>query len=442
MTKSKFSTATSDALTALLNADAFHAAMLLDMELIETVEIRGQPMPTACTDGFKKIWVNPDFMATMSPSQGAFVLAHEIGHKLLMYPARFRDLQRTQPEFSPQLFNVAQDFLINAQLAHAGYPVEQLSAEQGSMDVQDFVDAMKAQTAGSGADHKSGFMYDPDVRETVTSESLYNQLMHALPEQDRDGASQKGAVSGVGGGEGNDVLMDAFEDTCQEQGLTPQQAAQQTENEIVSAAQNAAARDPGSVPANIKAMVEAYAKPVVDWRAKLRRFISGRCNDDWSFRRPNRRTAGTDVIQPSMFSNRPDQVVIIVDTSGSVSDRELEQALSEIVSISKRVKPRRISVISCDANVNAVEEYASGQRITTLTTNGRGGTSMDPAFQYVLDAGWRPECIICLTDGEMIFPPKDMVRAPVMWGIANDRADFDQLASNVPYGQVIRVVAD
>jgi predicted metal-dependent peptidase len=436
--KSSYTPATSDALTALLNADAFHSAMLMDMELIETTQMRGEPMPTACTDGFKKVWVNPDFMASMTPSQGAFVIAHEIGHKLLLYPQRFLDMKRTQPFFAPQLFNVAQDFLINAQLNHAGYPVEDLSKQKGSLTVQEFVDGIRAQSVGSGADHKAGFMFDPSVREAVTTESLYNQLSRELPDPDPNGG-QSGAVSGVGGGEGNDVLMDAFQDTCDEQGLTPAQAGQQAENEIVSAAQNAMARDPGSVPGHIKAMVEAYAKPVVNWKAQLRRFISGRANDDWSFRRPNRRSAGTEIIQPSLFSSRPDQIVVIVDTSGSVSDRELAQGLAEVVTVSKRVKPKRITVISCDTQVNAVDEYRLGQSITTLTTNGRGGTNMDPAFQHVLDQGWRPECIICFTDGELIHPDRSMVRTSVLWAICNPT---NERAFEVPYGKVIRVTAD
>jgi len=432
----KISEPVSEAISAMLNSDPFHSAMLMDMEIVEATELNDKPMPTACTDGFRKIWLNPDFIATMTPSQGAFVVAHEIQHKLLLYPMRVKDLMRSEPDFAPALMNVAQDFLINAQLDHAGYPVAQLSKEQGSYTVQEYIDAINAQVLGSkaGENHKGGFMFDPSVRTDQTTESIYNTLFKNIPDPPPE--DQSGIA-----GSGNDVLMGEYDKTCKAEGLTQGQAKQQAQTEIVSAAQSAMARDPGSVPGNVKAMLESYAKPSNNWRAVLRQFMSGRARNDWSMRRPSRRTGATingqTVLRHSMDSTCPDCIAIIVDTSGSVSDVELQQGLAEIQSISKRVKPQKTVVISIDTTVNAVDEYRAGQKISTLQTNGRGGTIMDPAFQYVIDKQLRPECIIVLTDGEFQEPDRKLARCPVLWGVCNP--SNPDAGGHFTYGKVLKI---
>ena len=359
-----------------------------------------------------------------------------------------KDMARMNRKFSPEIFNIAQDFHINSQLDHAGYPVDQMALNQGHFTVDSLVAALSAMYAGEDLkDHKGGMMYDPAVRVDTTTESLYNEIVEALPDpppDDGGGAGQgQGKIGGmatpdVGDGAGQDVVMEAFDETCKEEGLTPEQAGQEMQSEIMSAAEAASARDPGSVPGHIKDMLEEYRKPYVNWQSKLRQFINGTARDDWSYRRPNRRSAGSNIVQPSLFSNRPGNITVIVDTSGSVAQAELEQALSEIVSVCKRVKPQEIVVISCDTQVNAVDKYRAGQQITTLQTNGRGGTDMDPAFEYILEQGIRPECIICFTDGEFHWPEKELVRAPVLWAICNPGSNVDW-AEHVPYGKYIEV---
>lgn len=450
MAKLKLSPAVSDGLTALLNADPFHSAMLLDMELHEADNVHGNPMPTACTDGFRNIWINPDFAAKLTPEEVAFVIAHEVEHKILLFPIRFLELRRANKDgFSPQLFNIAQDFLINAQLDYAGYPVGPMAKRMGHYTVADVAKMLRL--AGSGAakpeEDGGGFMYDPSVRVDQTSESIYQQLFDLLPPPDKggggggdgggDGDGQGDAIGGIAGGDGNDVVMDAFEKACAAEGITPQQAGDQIANEIVSAAQAAAARDPGCLPGHVKALLEEYRRPSVNWQAQLRQFINGVARDDWSYRRPNRRSAGQAVIQPSMFSNRPGCIAVIVDTSASVSDRELEQVLSELVTISRRVKPQEIVVIGCDTQVRSVTTYRSGQPIRSLDCTGRGGTIMDPAFEWLRDNGKRPDCTIVCTDGEFREPPRELARGPIVWAICNPR--YDSTADNFSYGRTIEV---
>ena len=91
------------------------------------------------------------------------------------------------------------------------------------------------------------------------------------------------------------------------------------------------------------------------------------------------------------------EIVVAVDTSGSIGTQELEQFAGEINAIINEAQPESIRVIYCDAALQAVEEFGPSEPIT-LSPKGGGGTDFVPPFRWVEENSVEPKCLIYLTD--------------------------------------------
>ena len=125
------------------------------------------------------------------------------------------------------------------------------------------------------------------------------------------------------------------------------------------------------------------------------------------------------------------ELVIVVDTSGSIGREALEQFAGEIAAINQDAQPELIRVIYCDAAVQGVEEFSPSEPIR-LSPKGGGGTDFVPPFRWVEEDGILPQCMIYLTDLCChSFPePPDY---PVLWV-----TDSQQVA---PFGETLRIAS-
>jgi predicted metal-dependent peptidase len=125
--------------------------------------------------------------------------------------------------------------------------------------------------------------------------------------------------------------------------------------------------------------------------------------EDYTYGRPSRRSAGLPgVVMPSL-RRRPPRTVVIVDTSGSVSDAELGSAIVEIAAIVRAVGGRRdlVSVLSCDAAAHVTHALCQAEGIPLV---GGGGTDLRAGFAKALRTSPRPDVIVALTDGQTPWP--------------------------------------
>ncbi|MGW7357197.1 vWA domain-containing protein [Streptomyces sp. NPDC054802] len=165
---------------------------------------------------------------------------------------------------------------------------------------------------------------------------------------------------------------------------------------------------PGSAPRGWRRWAEEAFQPPQPWRellgAALRSAASGAgAGEDYTYGRPARRSAGVPgVVLPSL-RRRPPRVVVVIDTSGSVSDAELGSALQEVAAISRAVGGRRdlVSVLSCDAAAGTVHPLCRAEGIPLV---GGGGTNLRAGFAKALRAQPRPDVIVVLTDGHTPWP--------------------------------------
>ncbi|MFG1948666.1 VWA-like domain-containing protein [Nonomuraea sp. NPDC048826] len=163
----------------------------------------------------------------------------------------------------------------------------------------------------------------------------------------------------------------------------------------------------GEVPSGWRRWAEERLRPSVNWRARLgaviRRGLSTAGQADFSYRRPSRRLgAYTDIVPPSMVRVVPDTVVVI-DTSGSVTDDVLNRLLAEVTAIIQGAAgpDRRLRAYCCDVRPHAVQAV---RRASDIELVGGGGTDMRAGLAAAMALRPRPDLVVVLTDGATPWP--------------------------------------
>jgi predicted metal-dependent peptidase len=174
----------------------------------------------------------------------------------------------------------------------------------------------------------------------------------------------------------------------------------------------AAAKQPGSVPAGLERWANELISPTVPWR----RVLAGAIRSSWatvagmtdySYRRPSRRqSTQPSIVLPALRRPVP-EVALVIDTSGSMSAADLTACLSEVQGVLKTIGTSAV-VISVDTEAH-VSGRAHAARAVRL--KGGGGTNMGSGIEKA--AGLRPKPHICivLTDGYTPWPdyaPREM----------------------------------
>lgn len=171
---------------------------------------------------------------------------------------------------------------------------------------------------------------------------------------------------------------------------------------------------------DMERFLSGMLKPKVNWKDVLADFWRSNCSgrDDNTWRTPNRRYIGMDILLPSTFSQRVGRGVIGGDMSGSVGQREMTLMVSEIVYLASQVQPEQIDLLYWDSAVARHETYDESNMDTMATSTkpmGGGGTNPACVKQYIAQHNMEPEFVIMLTDGYVNnWPDFD---CPVLWVI-------------------------
>ena len=161
----------------------------------------------------------------------------------------------------------------------------------------------------------------------------------------------------------------------------------------------------------------------------LARYMTAVARDDYGFQRPSRREGAA--ILPSLRSAQLD-LTVVVDTSGSISDKEVNEFVSEIDAIKGQMQAR-ITLLACDDKLseNAPWVYESWESFEVpAEMQGGGATDFRPAFEFAVQQSKQPDLLIYFTDAEGEFPGQE-AGFPVIW-LVKGRA-------TVPWGQRIPI---
>ncbi len=336
--------------------------------------------PTASMSATGQMRINPAFADTLTVKQFQFLLAHEAMHFMLSHSLRRK--HRNHPAW-----NYACDEVINDTLIDAG--------------IGEFIPGC---VTFDGARHHS-------------AEELYQEP----PEGEGHGPGQE--LGGIGEDIGDPVDDDGNP-------LDPSQIHEievKAKVEMLQAAKVAEAM--GKLPAGIKRIVDEIVAIHTPWHEILERFMAGRIKDDYSWQRPNRRLIGQGVYLPGQdYVPKMGEVVIVVDTSGSIGQAELNEFNGHINRIMEACNPERVHVLYVDTEVNHADTYEPEDFPITCTPRGGGGTDLPVAYDWVNQQGIDPETVIFLTDGYTPFGTEP--RWPVVWLMTTD--------VKAPYGMNVK----
>ena len=344
----------------------FFATLLLRMQLREDRDIK-----TACTDG-RQIRYNPDFIDSLSVDHIVFVLAH-----LVMHVAHFHPLRRSGRTLGQ--FNKAGDYAINGILKKAGLKLLPHALHHESFD-------------------------------NLAAEQIYDRLPGGSGDGEGDGSENDIDQSDDPGGCGG------FEDARNEYDKPLSKAERQRkEAEMTVVIQQAAqaAKAQGKLPSSLARLVNELVHPVLDWREILRTFVDHSSGDDYSWNRPNRRHIADGIYLPSFRSNGLKPLVLAIDTSGSITQRELNQFQAELNDILESY-PSTVNIVYCDSEISAIHTITPDEYPVQLKATGFGGTDLCPPFEWAVQNAPDAGCIIYLTDLQGKSPETDP-GIPTLW---------------------------
>jgi len=184
---------------------------------------------------------------------------------------------------------------------------------------------------------------------------------------------------------------------------------------------------PDTAPATLRALAPATPQSQVPWNERLFSSVAARAGGaaspgSYSYRVPHRRQAVMGWVGaprlPSVQRVLP-HIVFVIDTSGSMSDRDVQVAIGEIESVLD-TSGGEITVVGADSDVRSSGRVSSAADARALAVGG-GGTDFNPAYEFAVDEGATQ--LIYFTDGFGRFPKEE--RIPTLW------------ISTTPPGQVL-----
>ncbi len=345
------------------NGLGFYASILYKMPLVIKNDL-----PTMATDG-TNIFYNEEFTDSLTEPELDFVLCHECLHRVLLHHLRFGKRDH-------DLWNVATDYAINFSLMQSGLT----SMPEGGLLDNRFAD-MKA-------------------------EKIYD----ILKEESKDKPKPKKPKWG---------------NVIPQEGMSEDQVKQEVAKinaETMMAVNTAKAI--GKLPSSVKEIIDEMKRSQVDWTDVLRRHCVGEQPEGYSFRRPNRRQWHVnEIITPISNKVGVGDIVVGVDTSGSVSSKELSYFLGELNSLSEEIKPNSITIITCDAEIQGIKRYESGEIVENIVCKGRGGTLVMPVFDYIEKENINVDSFIYFTDLGIGDYPDEEPSFPLLWVSTDMRQD-------------------
>lgn len=370
------------------------------------VEIRDD-VPTACTDGWN-VRYGRKFMEPLTVPETTGVALHEGLHKFLKHIPRFRKLMKKDG----RLINAAMDYAIN-----------------------DFIHNLKDKTlAVLPGEH----LYHPMFHNWSVIE-IYEYLKTG---RDKDGKKrgepqEKGDGMQIGGQHHPLDSMDQHEVESFDGGEMTEEKAKEIIEKIDSAIQQGAVIA-GAMNVELPRAVTELLNPPVDWRQEMYEFTSQHAKgaDELTMRKYNRRYVADDRYMPTMYSETVSKVYLLIDTSGSIDQRGLNEWAGAAASMCESVQPEEVHVLWWDTKVHAEQVFTSGQfsQIRELLKPvGGGGTYVSSVNDYINQNKLTGDCAIVLTDGYVEDSPRWNIEMPTLWMVTQNRAFVP------PAGRVIKV---
>ena len=394
--------------TRLIMERPFLGSLVMHLPLKEA----GDWCKTTATDA-QAFYFNPDFVANLSLAQTQFILAHEAMHCAMGHPHRRNHRIKKR-------WDVACDHAVNLMLIEEGLkpPLHGILANQDyeTLSAEEIYPLIPEDTPEESFDEH---LFDDSQDQGSSSDPNEHQDDQQGKGQGKEGQSEPEDKDGSGSQTANKPHE-----------LSPaerEELSEQWKNRLAAAAQ--AARQAGKLSQSMLRWVDGLLAPSLPWRALLARFFAINQRDDYSWRRPSRREG--EAILPRLSSEGL-EVIAAIDTSGSISDDELREFVSELDALKGQVRAR-VTLLACDYKIadNSPWEYEPWDTMALpQDVEGGGGTDFRPVFDWVEKENRGPNLLVYFTDAEGDFP-KLAPDYPVIWLVKGK--------GSVPWGERVQL---
>lgn len=416
------------------------AGLILDLPFFGSLALRltvkeDPSCETAWTDG-RTLGYNPAWVESLSLDEVKAVLCHEVMHCAMQHQTR-------RQERNPTQWNMSCDWAINPIVQDAGLKIPEGALidpqYRGKSAEEIYAHMPKGGNQGSSGEQQSGQGQGQQQGQGAgQGDKNKQQQKKQEPQKQKE---QQEPADGQGGGQSQPQQntdpggMGEVRDATDEEGqvATESDKRQMEQDWKIAVAQAARQQKScGNLPGELQRMVDEIVNPTVDWRELLRRFVNEVAHDDYQWFPPNRRYIHNGIYLPSTRSEKMGTVVVAIDTSGSIAQKELDLFAGELTSILEEYKAS-CKVIYCDSRIAGVDEFGPDELPLDLHPRGGGGTDFRPPFKRLEDEDETPPCFIYFTDGYCSSFPEEP-QYPVLWACTRD--GFEP-----PFGETIRVVA-
>ena len=376
---------------------------------------------TAYTDGVNKKYSRAFLETITSESKCRGLVLHENLHVALKQVAfgvsMFKENQK--------MANLAADFVVN-----------------------DIIENIKGTVSGSQeriVELPDGAVYDAMFHNWSMRE-VYNYLkQHAKPNPNKGkgkpnpqgGQGNEPQGGGTGdSGDGNDwdtveVNGKTYDISQQDEhdfeklleGLTHEQV--KDINDSIDRALREGGMLAGRMGAKLPRSITDLLEPKIDWREALRDFVTStvKGKDEFTWRRMNKRHMANDIYLPSVENETIGEVIVAIDTSGSIGGRELTEFATELASICEVCEPEKVRVLWWDTAVHGEQvfegDYANIAGL--LKPLGGGGTHVGCVSDYIKKENLQAECVLVFTDGYVESDIKWEISSPTLWMITQNK---------------------
>jgi len=321
---------------------------------------------TAATDGLK-FYYNSRFIMLLKPKEVEFLVGHEVLH--VVYEHMDRRGNR-----DPQMWNIADDYAVNADLKRH--------------NVGQFITSVPCLYEKKYDGKPAEEIYD-DLMQNVQKINLDDLIDQMLDDHmDSDGDSAGDGEGPESKGKGRPKMTDEERE----------RARQEMKQAIISAAQSAEA---GQLPAGVERLIKQHTDPVMPWRELIQTNLTSSIRTDYTWMRPSRRGWHMDAIMPGMTPGEEIDVVVSLDMSGSISNKQAQAFLGEIGGMMDSFDGYKVHVFCFDTDTYNPQDFHSDNMdsIDEYEPQGGGGTDFDCIFKYLKDNAIDPKRLIVFTDG-------------------------------------------
>lgn len=385
---------------------------------------------------FIKVYYNPLFVMASPEAQIPLQILHEIMHVAFLHNYRREDRD-------PMLWNIAGDFAINGILKF-----------DCELDVPDFWLVSK-EFHGKTAE---------EIYEILSRDKKYGG--HYSLQTSMKGAKDKGS-DGDGDGKSGDGQENSYPNwsdqldgnngngdksnskcPCGTQFSTTneiegqQKTKEQIEYEIqqikgLVAQAATVAKAAGNLPGGLEQIIDVLFEHKVDWRAALAEFIERVAMPDYNWSRPSKRYVQFGSYLPSLRPiDKEGVIAVAIDTSGSISDKELSAFLSELSAIISSNFIKEVHFYQCDAAIHKYEVLERHDLPLKGKVYGRGGTDFRPVFDHIRKNDIDIDALIYFTDLYGAWPDNPP-EYPVLWVVLNSMPEYKP-----PYGEFLQIESE